>query len=335
MIRHDFLGPPSKGVAAEGGRGMCPTSAPAANARVSRRTFLATTAAAATATLATRAQTPPPFQLRYSLASCMYGTLPLETIFTQAHEIDAPHIDLWPAKHGNQWEQLQAMGVDAYLTLCEKHAVNTAIVTRYDLGPFKLANEFPVVSEIGATIMVAGSEKPADDERTGVKSFVERLKPHLAKANEHGIHLGIENHANALIHSPDSIRYLVDELDAQAIPNAGIAFAPYHLPQDTDLMADLMRHCGPRLLHFYAWEHGHGCHDPLPKALEMQQLPGYGSLDFGPILQALKDIDYQGLTTIFMHPVPRGIPILPTAEATTAAIDRSREYLTWKAGRLD
>ncbi|MCA9443401.1 MAG: sugar phosphate isomerase/epimerase, partial [Candidatus Omnitrophica bacterium] len=60
---------------------------------------------------------------------------------------------------------------------------------------------------------------------------------------------------------------------------------------------------------------------------EMKQLPGYGELDFVPILAALKKINYAGWTSIFMHPVPRGIPILPTAAEVTAAINRSREYL--------
>jgi hypothetical protein len=46
-----------------------------------------------------------------------------------------------------------------------------------------------------------------------------------------------------------------------------------------------------------------------------------------PILAALKKINYAGWTSVFMHPVPRGIPILPTAPAVTDAINRSREYL--------
>ncbi len=65
----------------------------------------------------------------------------------------------------------------------------------------------------------------------------------------------------------------------------------------------------------------------LPKERELLQLPGRGELDFQPILQALADVDYQGWTEIFMHPFPRGIPIHPTADAVTAEINRSRDYL--------
>ncbi len=57
------------------------------------------------------------------------------------------------------------------------------------------------------------------------------------------------------------------------------------------------------------------------------QLPGRGPLDFCPILAALRRINYQGWTEIFMHPVPRGVPIMEPTEAVTAEINRSRAYL--------
>ena len=101
----------------------------------------------------------------------------------------------------------------------------------------------------------------------------------------------------------------------------------FFLPQDAKLQAQLIRDIGPKLCHFYAWEHGYGSHKPMPRAREMQQLPGYGQLDFVPILQALKDIKYTGWTSVFMHPTPRGIPILPTIPASTEALNRSKEYL--------
>ena len=70
-----------------------------------------------------------------------------------------------------------------------------------------------------------------------------------------------------------------------------------------------------------------GCSKKLPKEQELLQLPGRGPVDFTPVLKALQDINYQGFTEIFMHPVPRGIPILKTAEAVTEEINRARKYL--------
>ena len=42
---------------------------------------------------------------------------------------------------------------------------------------------------------------------------------------------------------------------------------------------------------------------------------------------ALKNIDYKGWIEVFMHPVPRGIPIMPTAAQVTTQINVARAYL--------
>lgn len=65
----------------------------------------------------------------------------------------------------------------------------------------------------------------------------------------------------------------------------------------------------------------------MPKEIELQQLPGFGPLDYRPIVRALRDIRYRGYVEIFMHPTPRGIPVLPTAAEITAVINRSRTYI--------
>ena len=70
---------------------------------------------------------------------------------------------------------------------------------------------------------------------------------------------------------------------------------------------------------------------PMPKEEELLQMPGRGPLDFTPVLAALQAVRYTGFTEIFMHPTPRGIPILPTAAEVTAEINRARQYLE---GRL-
>ena len=150
------------------------------------------------------------------------------------------------------------------------------------------------------------------------------MKPHLAVAEESGVTIAVENHGNNLIESPDSMKWLADLRPSK---NIAIAFAPYHLPQDEKLLADLIRSLEGRIEMFYAWQHGMGCHKKLPKEQELLQMPGRGKLDFGPLLAALDDIKYDRWKEIFMHPVPRGIPILETTPAVTAEINRSRKYL--------
>lgn len=293
---------------------------------MNRRQFLATLAAAGCAPRITRAA-PAPFRLRYILESAMYGNLPLATILPEVKKAGATSIDLWPRKHGTQREEVDAIGHDKFAEMLREHGVTLGCFTRYDLGPFKLSEEIDVAKKFGTPLIVTGGagnyNVPADQLKAQVKDFVEQLKPHAAKAAENGVTLAIENHGNNLIDSPDSLRWLVE----MWVPGMGIALAPYHLPQDPALIAQLIRDIGPKLSLFYGWEFGMGCHKPMPKEDELKQMPGRGTLDYKPIIAALAAINFAGPTEIMMHPTPRGFPILESAEKVTAEINRSREHL--------
>ena len=269
-----------------------------------------------------------PFELDYILASCMYGTLPLAEIVPEVKRIGSERIDIWPRVHGNQREQVESMGNAAFAALLATHGVGLGISTRFDLGPFGLEEEMAFAQEFGVSLIVTGSEGPkglaGKELRAAVADFAEALKPHIAAAEKHGITISIENHGSALIESPDSMRWLIEFTDS---PHLGIALAPYHLPDDAELVAQLIEDLGQGLALFYAWQHGMGCHEKLPKEQELMQMPGRGSLDFSPILSALKKINYTGWTEIFMHPVPRGIPILDSTADVTDEINRARHYL--------
>lgn len=277
-----------------------------------------------------------PFRLRYVLASSLYGKMRLEQVVPQVRRTGARHIDLWPRGHADQREQMQAMGHEQFAELLARHGVGLGMTTRYDLGPLRLQDEMRVLEKFGARLIVTGSAGEPNlsgaECKRAVRQFVEKMKPHVAAAEERGVTIGIENHANALIHTPDSLRYLAELAGS---PRLGVALAPYHLPQDEERIARLIRDLGPRLVHFYAWQHGRGCMRKLPKAEELEQMPGRGKLDFGPLLAALRRIGYRGWTEIFMHPVPRGIPILSTAEQVSREVNRARRYLDECLRRLD
>ena len=269
-----------------------------------------------------------PFELNYILASCMYGTTPLAEIVPEVKKSGNEHIDIWPRVHGNQREQVESMGNDVFAALLTTHGVGLGISTRFDLGPFGLEEEMAFVREFGASLIVTGSKGPkglvGEELRAAVADFAEGLKPHIAAAEKHDITISIENHGSALIETPDAMKWLIEFTDS---PHLGIALAPYHLPDDAELVAKLIEALGQGLALFYAWQHGMGCHEKLPKEQELLQLPGRGSLDFAPILAALKKINYSGWTEIFMHPVPRGIPILDSTVDVTDEINRARHYL--------
>jgi sugar phosphate isomerase/epimerase len=287
-----------------------------------RRTFCSALAAAP---LVPRT---PAFTLRSILGSCMYGRMKLSEILPEVRAAGADAMDIWPERHGNQREQMEAMGLDSFAALLDRHNVRLGILTHYDLGPFRLQSEMRVARRFGCKLIICGASGPAGLAggalKQAVRTFLEQMKPHLAAAAETDVVIGIENHSNSLIQSPDSLRYLAELAPSNRI---GIALAPYHLPQDAKLVAQLIQDLGPRLVHFYAWQHGDGCDRKLPKERELTQLPGRGPLDFTPIVHALRAINYRGWTEVFMHPVPRGIPILPTAGAVTAEINRARRYL--------
>lgn len=265
---------------------------------------------------------------QYMLSSCMYGYQKLETILPEVVKTGAAAIDIWPKAHGDQREQLDAMGEEAFAALLGRHGVSLGCITQYKLGPFGLKDEMYLASRLGCKTIVTGAKGPADqrgaDLKRAVGEFVNKMRPHLECAEATGVTIAIENHGNSLIQSPDSVKWLIELCDSDYL---GIALAPYHLPQDPPLLSTLIRDCDQRLNVFYAWQHGMGCMEKLPKEQELLQLPGRGNLDFGPVISALAAINYQGWTSIFMHPVPRGIPILETTDQVTDEINRARDYL--------
>jgi len=293
---------------------------------MNRRRFLQSIAAA-TAAPAFAAEVP--WKLNYMLASAMYGSLPLAEILPEVKKTGATGIELWPKKHGTQREEMDAIGHDKFAAMLKEYGIGFGGSTRYDLGPFGLTEEIAVVKKLGGTFIVtggAGDYKVSPEQlKANVKAFVEKMKPHAALAAENGVEIGIENHINNLIDTPDSLLWLAD--DIRNIPGIGIALAPYHLPQDTKLLSDLITHIDKKMTLFYTWEHGMGCMKPMPKEEELQQLPGRGKLDWKPLLAALKATKFTGPTEIFMHPTPRGIPIMPTAAETTVEIIRAKQHL--------
>lgn len=277
------------------------------------------------------------FRLRYMLASSMYGDLPLAEVLPEVKKTGADVIDLWPRKHGTQRDEVEEMGHEAFWSLLKGSGVRLGATTRYDLGPFDLEDECTfLINSDGGGVIVTGSKWPEKklvnpsgaELKAAVRGFVDRMSDTVFHAEAiNSVHVAIENHGNSLISSPDSIRWFLEMSDS---PHLGIALAPYHLEalgEDAESIGSLIEEIGDRLFVFYAWQHGKGCMEAQPKADELLQMPGRGPMDFTPMLRALKKIDYRWYTEIFMHPFPRGIPILPTAAETTAEINRSRAYL--------
>lgn len=268
------------------------------------------------------------FPFKYLLASSLYGGLSLSEILPEVKKTGATAIDLWPKKHGTQREEADAWGREKLQAALHAQGVTVAVTTRFDLGPFGLADEIKFLHAMGGNLIVTGGKGPAmatgETLKAEVKKFVEALKPTLERAGDAGVKIAIENHSNNIINTPDSLRWLAEF--GRGLP-LGVALAPYHLPQDSALLAGLIRDLDSALLLFYGWQYGNGCMKPMPKEEELLQMPGRGSLDFKPLVAALHAIRFNGWTEIFMHPTPRGIPILDTASQVTAEVNLARRHL--------
>jgi len=296
-----------------------------------RRDFIAgagALAAGATLAGAVEAESKKKFRLKYIVGAAMYGTKPLAEILPEVRKTGAEAVEFWARPHGNQREQVDKLGVEAVRELLKKNRVRMGSLTCFKYGIFGMQPEMKLVKSLGGDMVICNSVGPrglkGDALKSAVKALAEKLKPHVAKAEELDVILGVENHSGTVINSPESQLMLMDLVSS---PHLGMALAGYHMPQDPELIGRHIRRLGKRLVHFQAWEHGMGCSKKLPKDQELMQLPGRGPLDFGPIVKSLRTINFAGRVEIFMHPVPRGIPILETTAKVTAEINRSRAYL--------
>jgi len=271
------------------------------------------------------------FAIRYVLSSALYGDLPLDEVLGEVKKSGAESIDIWRKVHATHREQIEEMGDEAFQALLKKHDVPLAISTCYPLGPFKQDDEMRWVKRNGGHMTVCASGKMGDADVSGaeakaqVAAFFEKLKPHYELAEELGLTMAIENHKNAMLSSPDSIRYFADLNPSKAV---GIAFAPHHLHDAVDQIPALIRTCGKANLPFIYFQEYHlSAKQQMLKEEELKQLPGFGTLDYMPIVAALKEIGFDGFAEIFMHPTPRGVPVLPTAGEITEKVNESRAYL--------
>ncbi|MEY2600493.1 MAG: hypothetical protein RLZZ142_2752 [Verrucomicrobiota bacterium] len=296
---------------------------------IPRRTFLQTLLGAPLAHSLLHAE-PDGFSLRYVLASALYGDMPLETILPEVAALGCVGLDVWCKVHGTQREQISEKGDAWFLETLQKHGVKLEVSTRYPLGPFRLQDEIRWVKKMGGSMVLCGCVGPKNptgsEARDAIRKFLSEMEPHVAFAAEHGIRIAIENHSNTALSHPDSLRAFAEWNRSEHL---GIAFAPHHLGPWPDEIPKLIRELGNRNLPFvYLQEHGEGASRKVAKEIELQQLPGMGgSLDYRPLLGALRAIRYTGLVELFMHPTPRGVPILPTVTEIREVLRKSRSAI--------
>ena len=308
--------------------------------RLTRREAIAMAVASAASMRSAAAAESAAFSFRWLLSTAMYGQLDLFDLLPEATTLDMAALDLWPRVHGAQREAIDEHGLEVVRAHVEDAGCRVECLTRYDLGAAGLADEIAIAAATGAGTIVSGPKgsrtPPREALAKEVAAFVESMAPMHERAAEAGVTIAIENHRRNLFESADSLRYLAEEVDRRGWSSLKVALAPAHLPQQPAAVAQLVRDLGSTLHVFYAWERGNEFLRKKPTGRETEQLPGVGTFDFAPVVAALAAIDFAGWTSIFMHPVPRGIPAAGTVAATTTAIAAARDHLeTLRPGAPD
>ncbi|MES2692557.1 MAG: sugar phosphate isomerase/epimerase [Verrucomicrobiota bacterium] len=292
---------------------------------------LATHAALPQARAASSAAKPAAFKLRYVLSTNQYGTLPIADIVPEAKSAGYEGLDVWAGRWGNQREQIDALGHDKFSEILKKNGVKVSCYTCMHPGFGKSEPHMRAMLKFGGDQIVAGFAGGGKDSnklrgaelRAGIQKGLESMKPIIAVAGELGVTLAIENHLNGLLETPDGVRVLAEEIKEKHV---GISFAPFHLPQDAELLGKLTDDVAHKILYYYAWQYGDGSGDLAPSK-QKRQLPGVGPLDFKPMLAALKKHKFNGYTSIFMHPTPRGSALASDVKGVTTELGKARAFL--------
>lgn len=270
------------------------------------------------------------FRLRYVLSTNQYGTMPIWEIVKEVNAAGCEGLDVWAGRWGNQREQIDYLGHERFTQMLKESGAKVACYTCMDPGFIKCEPHLRAMVKFGGNMIVAGfpgvpggKDLRGAELRAAIRGSLEKLKPISAVAGELGVQLAIENHLNGLLETPDGCRILAEEIKDKHV---GISLAPFHLPQEAELLGKLTGDLAEKVFYFYAWQHGDGSGDLAPSK-QKRQLPGVGPLDFKPMLAALKRNRFNGWTSIFMHPSPRGAPLHSTPRDVTAELNKARAFL--------
>ena len=271
-----------------------------------RRSFVKTAALAAMASGAgiARAQEPRPFRYSVSTAMCHDCTFEEaidEIAKTGAHAVDIWEVPNYPHNHMQWVWKRRPWMLREYLG---NYGLELFAFSIYFTPGDKLLERLEWLAEAGGKVVVlgggAGHGQPVEAGMRGLMPLVER-------AEELGVKVAGENHGGSSLNTIASMSEYVSLAESPAL---GIALAPFHVMGNNESVAEAVEAVGEKLFFFYAWQ----------RAAGMAELPGDGTLDFLPVMRALRQVKYGAYLNIFTHThVPR--------EQMTEGVIAAREYL--------
>lgn len=281
---------------------------------LNRREFVRTTAfvgGAATIGLASRpaeaAEEAREPLFRFSTSTIMYHDSPFEVAMEEIAKTGCDAVDLWEAHGGypvNHMQWVEKNRPERLREFVESFGLKLWSFSIYWSPGNKRLERLQWLADAGGEVAVLGGGAGADQP---VSAGVDALRPLVDRAAELGLKIAGENHGGSSLNSIASMREFVGLAESPAL---GIALAPYHAMGAGESVPEAVRACAEKLLFFYAWQRAPG----------MAELPGDGTLDFLPVLQALRQVRYTGYLNIFTHThVPR--------DEMTEGVVESRRYL--------
>jgi len=263
----------------------------------------------------------PCWNMKLATSSVMFDKLKIEEVCKLTWQLGLDALDIWgPFKYyETKCDHLadikKRLGGKGLRELMTKHKLEVAAFTVYQKSEF--SQYWEMIRDYGGGVIVrsdrAKASKP-EDMTKNMKAFFEGLKPEIELAEKSNSILAIENHGGGLLNPIDSFKAFV-ELNPNP-KRVGIAFAPWHLQGYKKVtMVDFLKVAGPQIRFFYGWQRG-----TQKDRFGVEQLPGFGPVDFTPWLQALADAKYSQYLSIFEH--GHG-----PADQVQANVSKSRDYL--------
>lgn len=149
-------------------------------------------------------------------------------------------------------------------------------------------------AEVGAPVMIVaptanGKTASLANYEDEVKWAIEGIQEGAEYAATLNVNLCIEAWNRYETYMLNRLDQALDMLEKVNLPNVGIMGDTFHMNIEEDDIAEAIRKSGDALIHIHLADNN-------------RKAPGLGTIDFAPILKALKEIDYQRPLTFEILP---------------------------------
>lgn len=248
---------------------------------------------------------------RLGCASSLFGG-PLEEALASIARAGGEEVDLWAVPHQCEHVRPAIDDPDAVAEQVRAAGLHANALSLYGCRGAQLDDGLEWAARAGVPRVVFESFGP---------DFRGFLEPYLARAAELGVEVCVENHIDCPVDSIASARRLFEQVDS---PVLGLAYAPIHSAALGEPVEQALAELAPWIRLLYVWD--------VPQAQTgvawlrehwhrtgLDQLPGYGRLDFAALAPLLPDGADLSLCA-------HGTQDWPAARVE-AELVRSRDYL--------